>query len=527
MTTKTIFTTLILTAASLSAQPFPINPIQIPTGLVGPRVLRVAFMGDSFAAGEGSPNLTGDKWNNPHPACHNSDENGRSAAARRIQTALGSTTNFLGRRLEFIDVACSGATINGSILGENYRGPTPLTPSGPGPVGPPIPSQVSQVRQWLNGNELDLLVISVGGNDIGFGEIVAKCMTPLTSCENDAALETLIRRGKQGNTEFVGLDFLAGAYTTMKTRIDADLKPKAVAVIGVPNPVRDQDNRYCHRFEDGVGILPSNLLDPFAHPFVQMVGISTIGTLSPVEVDRGESEWLEATVINPLNAKLEQIASNFGASNWSFVNLNYMTKLHGICSSDAWFNTFKTSLATQGDFNGIAHPKRAGYKVYEAFTFRLLARHFNVQVSAAPRIDNENIHLTYSINGDTKIMPPSEYNLNPDRVFVGNNFSVRFRSLVFPSPDVTTSLTLQISRKPFADSTAADISNFNMDISSQTLGNFARNVNVSNMADETILHARWRIVTRPFYSTSAPTTTNFSGTTRVKVRDGFNSARKL
>ena len=146
MTTQTIFTTLILTAASLSAQPFPINPIQIPTGLVGPRVLRVAFMGDSFAAAEGSPNLTGDKWNNPHPACHNSDENGRSAAARRIQTALGSTTNFLGRRLEFIDVACSGATINGSILGENYRGPTPLTPSGPGPVGPPIPSQVSQVR---------------------------------------------------------------------------------------------------------------------------------------------------------------------------------------------------------------------------------------------------------------------------------------------------------------------------------------------------------------------------------------------
>ena len=52
-------------------------------------------------------------------------------------------------------------------------------------------------------------------------------------------------------------------------------------------------------------------------------------------------------------------------------------------------------------------------------------------------------------------MPPSEHNLNPDRVFVGNNLSVRFRSLVFPSPDVTTSLTLQISRKPFADSTAA------------------------------------------------------------------------
>ncbi len=526
MQTKTIFTTLILTAATLAAQPL-INPIDRTTLLTGPTVLRVAFMGDSFAAGEGSPNLTGAKWNGPHTPCHNSDENGRSAAARRIQTALGPASIFAGRRLEFIDVACSGATINGSIIGENYRGPTPLTPSGPGLVGPPIPSQVSQVRQWLNGQELDLLIISVGGNDIGFGEIVAKCMTPLTSCKDDAALETLIRRGKLGSTEFVGLDFLAGAYTTMKNRIDADLKPKAVAIIGVPNPVRDQDNRYCHRYEDHVGILPSNLLDPFNHPFVEFVGLSTIGTLSPAEVDRGESEWIEATVINPLNAKLEQIANNFRTSNWSYVDIDYMTKLHGICSDDAWFNTFKTSLETQGDFNGVVHPKRTGYKVYEAFTFRLLARHFNVRVSAAPRIDNENIHVTYSINNETKTMPPSEYNFNPDRVFVGNNFSVRFRSLVFPSPDVTTSLTLQISRKPFADSTAADISNFNMDISSQTLGNFARNVSVSNMPDGTVLHARWRIITRPFYDASAPTTTNFSSTIRVKVRDGINSARKL
>ena len=208
--------------------------------------------------------------------------------------------------------------------------PSAKTTADPRPLPPPAPAPLAHQSllkspRSANGNELDLLVISVGGNNIGFGEIV-------------------------------GLDFLAEAYTTMKTRIDADLKPKAVPVIGVPNSVRDQDNRYCHRFEDGVGILPSNLLDPF----IQMVGISTIGTLSPVEVDRGEFEWLKATVINPLNAKLEQIAFNFGAANWSFVNLNYMTKLHGICSSDAWFNTFKTSLATQDDFNGIAHPKRAG-----------------------------------------------------------------------------------------------------------------------------------------------------------------------
>jgi len=523
MTPQTLFTTLILTTTALQAQ-FPFEPV---APLRGPQTLRVAFMGDSFAAGEGSPNLTGARWNDPHPGCHSSNENGRSAAARRIQAQLAEQAGFLGRRLTFIDVACSGATINGSILGENYRGVTPLTTTGPGPVGPPIPSQVTQVRQWLNGAELDVLIISIGGNDTGFGDVVTKCMTPLTTCKDDAALETLIRRGKQGNTEYVGLDFLAGAYTTMKNRIDADLKPKAVYIIGVPNPLRDQDGRFCHRFEDGVGILPTSLTDPLNNPFVQMVGFSTLGTLSPAEVDRGEAEWIENTLINPLNARLSQIANSFSSSGWRFVSIDFMTRNHGYCSDDAWFHTFKTSLATQGDFNGVAHPKRSGYQLYDAFTFRLLARHFNIRTTSTPRIDHENFHIVYTLNNETKTVTPSEFNLSPDRIFVGNNFSVRFRSLVFPAANVLTALTLQVSTRAFSTATAADISEFNISLGSLQTGNISRNVNMNNFADGATLHIRWRAVSRPHYDAGAPTTTSFSSSIRVKVKDGVNSIRRF
>lgn len=523
MTPKTILTTLILTTTALQAQ-FPISP---NLSLRGPQTLRVAFMGDSFAAGEGSPNLTGATWTAPNPNCHNSDENGRSGAARRIQAQLAEQAGLFGRRLEFIDVACSGATINGSILGENYRGVIPLTTSGPGPVGPPIPSQLTQVRQWLNGAELDVLILSVGGNDSGFGDVVTKCMTPLTTCKNDPALETVIRQGKLGNTEYVGLDFLAGAYTNMKNRIDADLKPKAVYVIGVPNPLRDQDGRFCHRFDDGVGILPTSLTDPLNNPFIQMVGFSTIGTLSPAEVDREEAEWIEQTLITPLNARLSQIANSFSSSGWRFVDIESMTRLHGFCSQDAWFHTFKTSLATQGDFNGVAHPKRSGYQVYEAFTFRLLARHFNVQTTSIPRIDQENFHVTYTLNNQSKTVTPSEFNLSPDRLFVGNNFSVRFRSLVFPAANVLTSLTLQVSTRPFSLATAADISNFTVDIGSQQTGNFFRNVSMNGFANGATLHIRWRATSRPYYDAAAPATTSFSPSIRVKVKDGAESIRRF
>lgn len=120
-----------------------------------------------------------------------------------------------------------------------------------------------------------------------------------------------------------------------------------------------------------------------------------------------------------------------------------------------------------------------------------MARHFNIRVSAAPRIEHENIHLAYVTNGDTKTMPPSEYNLNPDRIFVGNNFPLLFRSLVFPNADVMTSLTLQTSKKPFPDASAA-----------------------STFCDGATLHLRWRAVTRPYYDADAPTTTRFSSTVR-------------
>ncbi len=122
-------------------------------------------------------------------------------------------------------------------------------------------------------------------------------------------------------------------------------------------------------------------------------------------------------------------------------------------------------------------------------------------------------------------MTPKEFNLSPDRFFVGNNFSVRFRSLVFPAANVLTALTLQVSTRPFSTAAAAEISNFNIDLDSQQTGNISRTVNLNNFADGATLHIRWRAVSRPHYDASAPTTTSFSPSIRVKVKDGVDSIR--
>lgn len=489
------------------------------------RTFRVALMGDSFAAGEGSPNLSGARWSsNP---CHRSNENGRSAALRRLQADIAGAARVPANRVQFIDVACSGATINGSILGENYRGVIPLTTTGPGPVGAPLDSQLTQVKRWLNGAPLDALVISVGGNDIGFGRVVVKCMSPLATCKDDRALETVIRRGAFGDSETVGLDFLKGAYEDMKARFDAELKPKAVYLVGVPNPVKDQDGRHCHRYDDGVGIMPSNFLDPLNHPFVMFAGLSTLGTVSTAEFDRGEAKWVEDTLVNPLNEKLASIASDFRSSNWKFVRLDFMTRHHGFCAKAPWFHTFKTSLQTQRDFNGIAHPNRNGYQVYDAFVYRELVRNVGAPVRTAPRVDHEEFHIDYAFNGERKILPPREFNLLPERLFIGDNWSVKFRTLVFPAADVVKSLALQVSTRPFEQARAADIRSFDMDVGAQQTGNFDQSVSIARYGSGQVLHVRWKLVSRPYWDANGAEQTKFSAVMRVRVKDGLDSAKKL
>ena len=62
----------------------------------------IAFMGDSFAAGEGAPSTTGgDKWLSE--PCHRSEENGRARAAQLLGALVPNRTVFTANGLRTID----------------------------------------------------------------------------------------------------------------------------------------------------------------------------------------------------------------------------------------------------------------------------------------------------------------------------------------------------------------------------------------------------------------------------------------
>ena len=116
------------------------SPTPAPAAAVGPS--RYVALGDSYTAGPGIPLQQPDP-----PGCQRSDHN----YPHLLAVAVGIPA--------LRDVSCSGADT--------------MDMTAPQPVfGGPNPAQLDALDP-----DTELVTIGVGGNDIGFGEIVASCFT--------------------------------------------------------------------------------------------------------------------------------------------------------------------------------------------------------------------------------------------------------------------------------------------------------------------------------------------------------------
>ena len=153
------------------------------TGKLTVKNVLIAIMGDSYSSGEGWPPFResgGDSviaWDDP--TCHRSRWSGFVRAATEMEAA-DSRSN-----VTVLDVACSGGTVPSGVLGpQNGR-----------------PAQVRQVNTLRNEQPIDQVFLSIGGNDIGFADVIAACeLSGPTGCANaqkgptDAALAALPAR---------------------------------------------------------------------------------------------------------------------------------------------------------------------------------------------------------------------------------------------------------------------------------------------------------------------------------------------
>ena len=239
-----------------------------------PAVVAVA-LGDSYSSGEGAPPY------DPSPKGCNRADAGWARRLRRDVAAIGS-----------LDLrACSGATVEDVLSRTGKGGSGAQLPSTPDP-------------------SVTLVTITVGGNDIGFGAIVATCF--ILSCA-----------GVPGSGSFhITLDQLA-------TALDATLYPAITR----------------------------------AYPKARIVHVGYPRLTPPVGQAVHDCAWLspdEQPAAAQIVAELDQtIHAAATRAHVTYVDTTEAFAGHELCSGSSWVNPVSLQGRSQ------AHPTAAGQQALE------------------------------------------------------------------------------------------------------------------------------------------------------------------
>ncbi len=365
----------------------------------------VGGVGDSYASGEGNPvDIPVDSDGNRDPlgrpanlaqmwgptdgmaGCHRSDNAGIPRAFRALQNKYESFD------MNLIFVACGGSLIE-HVTGRppgQAPGAGEETPWGDGEKGDidgertdrwteiHEPAQLEQVDERIselfgNGSKqpVDLLAMSIGGNDAGFASAVGACISgglPVDLAGIDPDDETL-------------------ASLAPKECIDESRLSEALDDDGLPprnptlNPFDDNEyNKLRQRVPGWNAVLDrydalAKTLDRFAEqrrPIGQVLitqygaglkndvgdycgGLNgaTAGDLFGF-IDTDEAEWLDTNLLTALNARVDTAAERANEDTvgpqWTVVDAHVANfESHGPCASEPWTQRNNTALTDEGN----------------------------------------------------------------------------------------------------------------------------------------------------------------------------------
>jgi lysophospholipase L1-like esterase len=251
-----------------SPLPVPTLPTLPPLPPLKPTIY--AALGDSYAAGEGLPPFEPDAG-----ACHRSP----SAYPRVVAAEEGATLDF---------AACSGATVDDMLANGQLTSVDPAS---------------------------DLVTVTVGGNDVGFANVVGACAADTEPCRRlDAGVEAAL--GQLGPS-------LERAYRRIKARAPA----ARVVVVGYPQVVPD----------------PAK---------VDLDGCPAVGTiLAGRRITADDARWLREK-----GARLSDVVATAARSaGASYVDVAADFAGHEPCTADPWLTG-----VVLNDLKASFHPTVAG-----------------------------------------------------------------------------------------------------------------------------------------------------------------------
>jgi len=337
----------------------------------------IVSLGDSYASGEGNPDVPQipsvvfpfleQQVDWVDDRCHRSFWGGPTQAAQRLELADPKTS------VTYLSFACSGATIatetfrNGNALDPyervgvsvgtgvlgNYAGILP--PGNPPDFSNRVPSQIEQLRQAIGTRSVDAVMMSAGGNDVGFGPVAATCVLYGPNCPD------VLVSPPVGTVKIPLRDRFAADVATLPAKYAAlaqsltqlGIPPQRVYITEYPDPTTAIDGNLCASILED--ILPG--------------GASISGA---------EVSWARTDVLRGLN---NAVAAAAAAHGWKHVGgIETAFVGHGYCSSDGWIRRAADSTVLQGPYpalfnestTGTLHPTAQGHAIYRERLFAAL-----------------------------------------------------------------------------------------------------------------------------------------------------------
>lgn len=290
-----------------------------------PRPLTIAYLGDSYASGEGGKG----SGNWMHEPCHRSANSGGELAIKKL---IQERKEY---EIDYKNTTCSGARLL------DYFAEAQKVEPGKTPVKQGI--QVDLVDSWLsskNYDGLDILLADGGGNDIGFGNIVSG---GLLSFFQDLSEDAQLREDVQRE-----LNRLPESYNLFKNYVESKFTVGRYIWFNYPNPMTGNPL--------SGGGYDANLCK---QDFIRAA--NPADCWGPLENAINNNEWkyVHDNVFIKLNQRVAEAATTHG---WDFVDVSNEALRKGICNCSGYFNTVGQSMFAQGDVYGTMHPNVTGFR---------------------------------------------------------------------------------------------------------------------------------------------------------------------
>lgn len=278
----------------------------------GDGLVRVAVLGDSYIAGVGAVD-PGEPYDSGTDTPGNRCRRTSHSWGPKIAALLGATGDDL------LFAACNGAT-SPDVVSKGQEAHSDHGVHGSLP-------QVTVLRDWGEVAPADVVLLGIGGNDVGFAGLVSDCLMGPCLWFAEDRLESLAFQERYR---------LADTYRAVLSAAREENPDAELWVANYPNALAAE---VCEE----VGYLPG------------------VGRVNGYGIDVAEQVFLRDTFLATLNESVAWAAAAAGAD---LLDLENLAAGHELCSEEPYFNG--VSPGFQGDGPWVvsartAHPNKAGH----------------------------------------------------------------------------------------------------------------------------------------------------------------------